>query len=161
MIGLTSYMEYATAQKKVLNVKEGIVIYSTDEQEVPMVVVFIPAVLKSKEDFSTFLKRAFSDPASSAYIVYFQAVRWILPDIADTIRSLKSNPLQYGVNKKEMKVSYGRLTFDKTYAHDPENVQDLSSGEVDIIYTGNRFTLTVSEWPDVNGTLKLFEKIDF
>jgi hypothetical protein len=161
MLSLTSYMEYAIAQKKDLSVVNGVIIYSTEQQEIPMVIVFIPAILKPGESFDSFLNRSFLDRSNQAYIVYFQGIRWILRDLADTINSLKFVPLSYGINDKPMKASYGKLTFDKTFPGDPDNVQKLEETKVNVTFRKRIFTLNVSEWPDTMGTAKLFEKLEF
>jgi len=161
MIGLTSYLNYAIAQKRDLSVAEGIIIYSTVASDIPQEVFFIPVAINKDRNFDAFIKETLSNPSNYTYVVYFQGIRWIMPDLSSVVRSLKSVPIQYGTKNKLMQLSFGKITFDKTYPGDPDIEIDLTVTKVDVIYNETPFKLNVTEWPAANGVAKLFEKIDF
>ena len=160
MIGLSSYLEYAQAQKKDLSSVEGIVIYDDTQQPVPPVMIFIPATLNNEKNIVDLLKEKLSDSNTRGFIIYFQSLSWILPDLEDTIKSLKYTIINYGGLNKQHKVSYGKFTFDKTIKGDSDNIEDKTVTRVPILLNEKKFNLLVSELPNAMGTPKLFEKVD-
>jgi len=161
MIGLTSYLDYAIAQKKDLSYVEGIIIYPVAIDGIPQEVFFIPGSMKKDENFNNFLIETFSNRSNHTYVVYFQGIRWIMPDIEDVIKSMKPLQIEYGTKHKLMSVGYGKITFDKTHPGDPDVGEDLSNTEVPVLYNKIPFILNVTAWPNYNGIAKLFERLDF
>lgn len=160
MIGLSLYLEYAKAQNKDLSYVEGIIIYDNSQQRIPPVMIFIPTILNKQKNIEGLLTEKLSNNNTRGYIIYFQSLKWILPDLADRVKSLKHIVISYGALHKPHKVSYGKFTFDKTLKGDPDNIEDNTLTRVPIVLNNKREYLLVSELPDAMGTPKLFEKID-
>lgn len=155
---VSSYFQFAKAQSKALTAKDGIIIYWSENKETPMYILFIPAVLDKNESFNECLLRILSNKETLTYIVYFQPIRWIQPDVGSVISSLKFVNATYGPQYKPIKISYGRITFDNSHTGDPEIEEDTSITETKLVYKDLDFILNVSEWPRLFGTPKIFER---
>ncbi|MBC7401493.1 MAG: hypothetical protein H7289_16260 [Mucilaginibacter sp.] len=154
------YLQFANAQGRDLNTKDGIIIYSTDSEEIPMYIMFIPANLEKNESFNDLLSRTLSKKETLTYIVFFQAIRWTQPDIGTIMSSINFENGNYGTLHKSVKVSYGRITFDKTYPGDPEIEEDTTITQTKLYYKDFEFSINVTEWPRLMGVPKVFERTD-
>jgi hypothetical protein len=64
----------------------------------------------------------------TTYIIYFQGIRWTLPNLAEIIKSLQYIDIKYA--DKDMRLSFGKLTFDLTSLNDLDIPDDFN-------YSGN------------------------
>jgi hypothetical protein len=160
MIGLAAYLKYANWQKRELSSIEGIVIYDDSSIAIPAYVVFIPVTFEKGKEVKQSLEETLLRPNPRAYIIYFQAIRWILPDLADIVKSLNYIKVNYGGLYLSRKVSYGKFTFDKTLKGDESIPTDNTITRVPVQIDDKVLFLYISELTDDMGTPKLFEKID-
>lgn len=161
MIGLSAYLEYAKAQNKELLTVEGIVIYDNSVTALPMFMIFIPAKIEKNVKIEKCMEETLLKPDSRGYIIYFQSIKWILPNLEDIVRTLDYKLIKYGDSSKSCKISYGRFTFDKSIKGDPENITlNNVITQVPIFLGDRKLVLLVSELAEDIGTPKLFEAIN-
>jgi hypothetical protein len=159
MISAPSFIEFANAQGRKLDLTPGIFIHWSEPKEIPMYVLFIPGTIKEDENMDKFLTRTLSGKKTQTYMVYFQPVRWTQAEVAEVIDSLEYTKATYGPLRKVVKISYLKLAFDRTYLGDPENVDDTTETEVELYYKDHEFLLNVLELPIAMGAPKFIEKI--
>jgi len=160
MMSLTAHLDYAKAQNKVIDTLKGIIIYP-DTSGIPQEVLFIPTTEPLGGSFDTVFSKIFRKQTPAAYIVYFQGIRWIIPDIADTLSSLiyKKGSLSLYIlgTSKEVRISYGSFIFDKRQFPDP----DKTPKPVILSVDGKDLSLAYVDLNNELGVLKGFEKIPF
>lgn len=159
-MSLTSYLDYANAQNKVIDTVKGIIIYP-DTSGIPQEVLFIPTTEPLGGSFNTYLSDFLSKRSPLAYTVYFQGIRWIVPDIADTLSSLiyiKGSLNQYIIGGiKEVRISYGGFVFDKREIP----ALDKTPKPVLLSVNGKSYSLSYLDFNNELGIPKAFEKISF
>lgn len=161
MIGLSSYFNYVKSQGRTLKSIEGILLYKNESGHLPSGIFFIPAVKGKEVGFKAFARSLFTDPATTAYLIYPSPIRWIQSDIAVIIDSLPYEIVEYGPNKYSYKMSYGRFTFDGSTLIDPDVESNTSQGIVTIRFCGIEYKINVSdETPMAWGGVKTFEQVD-
>lgn len=160
MIGLSSFLDYAKAQKIALSPVEGIIMYD-DSQGIPQEVIFIPKTLKKGGRLKGLIRKTLSASTTVAYVVYFQGIRWVIPDLETTVANLNSNQIVYGQARVSAKISYGRLTFNTTVRPDPDVTIDRTIHKVSVLYNNSAYQLKVTELPDKMGAMVLFEPLKF
>ena len=161
MCSMLSFLAYSEAQQRILRRLNGIIMYPNTENGIPEYVHFMPKELKHGKCLNSCFKHRVLYLPDRFYILYFNPIRWILPDLSETMKSLDAVPVQYGKHRLNFMLSYGRMTFDIT-------PQDTSPDENEpfwmkvplFIYDKNVF-IKVSELPERMGSPKLFEKIEF
>ncbi|NNU33615.1 hypothetical protein HK413_04640 [Mucilaginibacter sp. S1162] len=136
------------------------IIYDTDSQPIPMYVVFIPCERSDKQPLTDFVKKQLIKGPKTGYIVYFQAVRWILTNTEELVENLESVPLLYGINRKPEKVSYVSMIFDRTHLAEQEKAPIAAPIIVDVIVDNATFKLRIIDDDGDLGVLKAFEKND-
>lgn len=161
MSSMTSFLAYAEARNRVLKPIDGVVMYPFEETAIPQYVYFMPKTLVEGEHLSEFFKHQFLYLPDLFYVLYFNPIRWILPDLAQRIQSLECIPVGYGKDRKLFQLSYGRITFDVTPASDEPDFEEQTIFRVPLYITETNFFINVVELPNNMGTPKLFEKIDF
>lgn len=163
MTSTSNYFEYANKFKRDVTQYEGILIYSPEHGPLPQEVLFSPCKWDKKGRFESFLVKTFSDGDKVLYQVYFQGIRWIMPDIVDKLSSSKYVLIKIG-NAKVYRATYVLLTFDQS--SDPlrdETVISPSSALIDlpIIVDGHQMKSKLIDLPDDIGKLKIYESIDW
>lgn len=161
MSSMTSFLAYAEARNRVLKPIDGVIMYPFEETAIPQYVYFMPKTLAEGEHLSEFFKHQFFYLPDLFYVLYFNPIRWILPDLAERIQSLECIPVGYGKDRKLFQLSYGRITFDVTPASDEPDFEEQTVFIVPLYIAGTNFFINVVELPNNMGTPKLFEKIDF
>jgi hypothetical protein len=161
MCSLFSFLAYSEERNRVLKSIEGVIMYPYTETNVPNYVYFMPKKLNEGEHLGAFFKQQFLYLPDEFYVLYFNPIRWILPDLASIMKSLNSIPVGYGKNQLLFELSYGRITFDVTPNSNQQEKTDKTVFHVPIYMEKNSFFINVVELPLDMGTPKLFEKIDF
>lgn len=160
MTGISTFLSYAKGQEIPLSPMEGIIMYN-DSLGIPQEVIFIPITLKKGRRLKGLIRKTLSDQSTFAYVVYFQGVRWVLPDLESTVANLNTNQIIYGHAKVSAKISYGRLTFNTSVRADPDVGIDETIHDVPIVFNNRSYKLKVTELPDRFGAMVLFEKVEF
>jgi len=154
----SSYLEYAAAQQRDVITNTGLMIYSTNNQPIPMYVFFIPCENPNGKSLHSLVQSTLSDTAKSAYVTYFQGIRWTLENVADLIRELEYLDIQYGKNKAEMKISYVTMLFDKTFTKD--NIEKVPEPvNVNVKIDSSEYKLRVFQDSGEHGVLKSINEI--
>lgn len=161
MSSMTSFLAYAEARNRVLKPIDGIIMYPFEETTIPQYVYFMPKTLAEGECLSEFFKHQFLYLPDLFYVLYFNPIRWILPDLAERIQSLQCIPAGYGKDQKLFQLSYGRITFDVTPVSEEPDFEEQTVFRVPLYIAETNFFINVVELPNNMGTPKLFEKIDF
>lgn len=161
MCSMTSFLAYAEAKNRVLKHIDGVIMYPFEETAIPQYVYFMPKTLTAGESLSRFFEQQFLYLPDIFYVLYFNPIRWILPDLAERIHSLDCVPIAYGKNQKLFQLSYGRITFDVTPGTQEGESEEQTIFRVPVYIGETNFFINVVELPGTMGTPKLFEKVDF
>lgn len=161
MSSMTSFLAYAKTKNRVLKPMEGVIMYPFEEISIPQYVYFMPKNLAKGESLSNFFKGQFLYLPDMFYVLYFNPVRWILPDLAERIQSLECRSVGYGKDQKLFELSYGRITFDITPASQEPEPEEQTIFRVPLYINEANFFINVVELPNTMGTPKLFEKVNF
>lgn len=160
MIGLYNYLNYAAGQGRKLVRYEGILIYDPAFGNLPQDVLFMPIVWNHKNGFEDFLIKQFSNEKAHLYQVYFQGIRWILPDLEKKLSSCGFVEIQIGLKPRKVKATYAALTFDETtpaISEDEDHVSKKTT--LPMIIKHIKLETDIIEIPPEFGYLKLFEPI--
>ena len=161
MCSMLSFLAYAKAQQRILKRLNGIIMYPQTESGIPEYVHFMPKELKHGKCLSSCLKHRISCLSDHFYILYFNPIRWILPDLSHTMKSLHAVPVQYGKHQLNFMLSYGRITFDVTPQDLSDDEDESPQSRVPLFIYDSNLYISVMELPGRMGSPKLFEKIDF
>ena len=161
MCSMLSFLAYSKAQKRILKRLNGIIIYPQTESGIPEYVHFMPKELKPGKCLSSCFKQRIFHLSDHFYILYFNPIRWILPDLSHTMKSLHAVPVQYGKHRLNFMLSYGKITFDVTPQALSQDDDESSPTRVPLFLYDKNLYINVTELPDRMGSPKLFEKIDF
>lgn len=162
MCSMTSFLAYAEAKNRILECIDGIIMFPFEENAIPQYVYFMPKTLAEGELLSSFFEQQFLYLPDIFYVLYFNPIRWILPDLAERIHSLDYVPAGYGRDRRLFQLSYCRITFDVTSVTQQEQEPEEQTIFRVPFYIGEtNFFINVVELPSTMGTPKLFEKVDF
>ena len=162
MCSLVSYLAYAESHNMVLERMDGIVMYPIlEETPIPHYIYFMPFELYEGKSLTSYVSRQFLYMPGKFYVLYFHPIRWILPDLGETIKSLPCIPIGYGQSRILFHMSYGRLTFDVTPEHLGKEEEKETVFRVPLYLNNTNFFINVVELPEHMGTPKIFEKIEF
>lgn len=153
-----SYAAYAAAQKRNVVTVNGLIIYDTDSQPIPMYVVFIPCERSDKQSLTDFVKKQLVKGPKSGYTVYFQGVRWMLKNTKELVENLERVPLLYGINRKPEKVSYVSMIFDRTFLAEKKKAPVAAPVIVNVVVDDTTFKLRIIDDDGDLGVLKAFDK---
>ncbi|KIO74596.1 hypothetical protein TH53_25535 [Pedobacter lusitanus] len=156
---MTSFLAYAKTKNRVLKHVDGIIMYPFEETPVPQYVYFMPKKLTEEDRLGRFFEQQFLYLPDIFYVLYFNPIRWILPDLGALIHSLDCRAVGYGKDCKLFQLSYGRITFDITSITQEQEEQTVF--RVPLYIGDTNFFINVVELPGTMGTPKLFEKVDF
>ena len=161
MNNIFSFLAYAKAQNLVLKNIDGIILYHLTESAIPEYIYFMPKRLVGNRSLSKFFNCQFKYIPEKFYLIYFNPIRWVLPDLPETMRSIQGIAIEYGNNRLLFQLTYGRVTFDITQARKGKTKDDLSEYQVPIYLGDKCYFINVVDLPDSMGIPKLFEKLDF
>ncbi|MBB6501683.1 hypothetical protein [Pedobacter cryoconitis] len=161
MSSMLSFLAYAEARSRVLETVDGVLMYPYSENSIPQYVYFMPKKLAEDERLGEFFNHQFLYLPDIFYVLYFNPVRWILPDLAERMQSLEYVPVAYGRDRILFQLSYGRITFDVTPKKTEEEPEEPTLFRVPLYMGETSFFINVVELPTTMGTPKLFEKVDF
>ncbi|WP_156131348.1 hypothetical protein [Pedobacter kyungheensis] len=162
MIGISNYLNYAKEHDRRLVHYDGIVIYAPEFGPLPQDVMFLPQAWNKKGDFEEFMVTALSKEDSKLYQVYFQGIRWIMPDIVEVLKSTKSVKIKVGSKNTVCKATYATLTFDETpdLEKDPEvTIGTTPTKMLPLMINSNKLIVRLQDIPEEMGTLKLYQPI--
>jgi len=94
-------------------------------------------------------------------LVYFQGIRWIMPDLEESLKQwafINAEAVDGYFNKASLKISYGKITCDNSHA-DLEEDDDIKRLFILHVF-GADVRLNITEFPKEVGPAKLFEKIN-
>lgn len=156
MIGLTNYLNFAKEHNRKLNRYEGIMIWNPKFGSLPQDVLFVPAYWDKKGSFEDFLKNEFSKKDFIIYQIYFQGIRWILPDLEQKLNDTKYVAIGLGYEYQISKVSYVALTFSPDSMIEEElNIIN----ELPIMIDGEKKIIRLYNGLSYMGNAKLYESI--
>lgn len=161
MYSLFSFLTYSEAQNRTLKSIDGVILYPHSKHDVPEYIHFLPKVLDDGSSLKLTFKPRSLTISDKFYLLYFNPIRWIVPDLGDTMRSLKRIPVIYGDFKISFFLSYGRITFDVTpelRSTDPE-ISPLHHVPLNVL--DRKFFIDVMDLPDKMGIPKIFQKVEF
>ncbi|WP_442587759.1 hypothetical protein ACSBL2_17075 [Pedobacter sp. AW31-3R] len=161
MCGKFSFLAYSEAQNRVLQQLNGIIIYPFTETGIPEFVHFMPETRNRRAGLSTYFKRRVRYLPEQFYVLYFNPIRWVLPDLASTMRSLTAFPVEYGKHRLNFLISYGCITFDVTPNDIPPEPEETLLLRVPLFLFKECFYIKVMDSPEMMGVPKLFEKVEF
>ncbi|WP_158799602.1 hypothetical protein [Pedobacter sp. L105] len=162
MCSLVSYLAYAEAHNMVLKCMDGLIMYPVmEETPIPHYIYFMPMDITDVGSLSKFLNSHFLYLPGTFYVLYFHPIRWILPDLGETIRSMPCLPVGYGQSRILFHMSCGRMTFDVTPDKTIREEEKETVFRVPLYLKETSFFINVVELPDHMGTPKIFEQIDF
>lgn len=161
MSSLTSFLAYAEAQNLALKTLDGIVMYHLTEAAIPEYIFFMPVRLPNGKSLGKFFNCQFRYIPEKFYLIYFNPIRWVLPNLADTMRELEGIAVEYGKYKLSFQLTYGRIIFDVTQSNKNNVKEDLSEFQIPICVEEKNFFINVIDLPEKMGTPKVFEKLDF
>ena len=154
-------MAYSEAQNRTLKSIDGLILYPYCKSGIPEYIHFLPGVLREGQSVMSILKQGVLKNPNRFYVLYFNPIRWIVNDLAETMRSLKTIPVKYGEFKIPLALSYGRITFDVT----PDfKISDPEVGplyRVPLRILDKQYFINTSDLPEIMGSPKIFEKIEF
>lgn len=161
MCSLFSFLAYSEAQDRVLQRLNGIILYPYTESGIPEYVHFMPKNLVKGVSLGSYFKRKVLYLPDQFFVLYFNPIRWILPDLANTMKSLNAIPIEYGKHRLNFLLSYGRITFDVTPRDICPEPEETLLMRVPLFLYNKSIFINVMEIPEMMGTPKLFEKVDF
>ncbi|MDO7743486.1 MAG: hypothetical protein MUP99_06920, partial [Pedobacter sp.] len=121
MNNLYSFLANAKAQHQALTTLDGIVMYHLTESVIPEYIYFMPKNLVDHRSLSKFFDCQFIYMPDKFYVIYFNPIRWVMPDLADVMNKVKGIAIQYGKDKLLFQMTYGRLIFDRTHTDKVED----------------------------------------
>lgn len=129
MINL-SLSPLANGQQRDIYNTEGILIYA-DENRIPQDAIFFKATKSNNQDINDLLLTVLKDSLNTGYIIYFQGIRWMQPNLFEVLTSASFSKGQieyfdYHIlpnlsETKNCKIAYGKVTFDATFKNRPRN----------------------------------------
>ncbi|MGY0036913.1 hypothetical protein [Pedobacter sp. NJ-S-72] len=137
---------------------DGVIMYPFEEIAIPQYVYFMPKILIEGESLSKFFEQQFLYLPDIFYVLYFNPIRWILPDLAERIHSLDCVPIAYGKDHKLFQLSYGRITFDVTPATHEKESEEQTIFRVPVYMGEANFFINVVELPRYNGYTQTIRK---
>lgn len=158
---MLSFLAYSEAQKRVLKRLNGIIIYPRTENGIPEYVHFMPKKLAKGACLGSCFKQRVLHLPDHFYVLYFNPIRWVLPDLPATMKSLDAVPVEYGQHRLDFLLSYGRITFDVTPRDLSPDTEASALIRVPLFLYNKNIFINVMELPERMGTPKLFEKVDF
>jgi len=161
MSSLNSFLAYAEAQNLVLKTLDGIVMYHLTEAAIPEYIYFMPRRLPIGKSLSKFFNCQFKYIPEKFYLIYFNPIRWVLPNLAEVMREIEGVAVEYGHSKLLFQLTYGRITFDVTQCKKTNAKEDLSEFQIPIYLDEKNFFINVIDLPERMGIPKVFEKLDF
>lgn len=162
MIGISNYLNFAKEYNKCLIHREGIVIYAPELGPLPQDILFLPQKWDKKGNFEEFMITTLLKEDIRLYQVYFQGIRWIMPDIVEVLKSTKSVEIKIGSKNTLCKATYATLTFDETpdLEKDPEvTISTTPTKMLPLMISSNKLIVRLQDIPEEMGTLKLFQPI--
>ncbi len=163
MISSFDYFEYANKYKRDLLQYVGILIYSPDHGALPQEVLYLPCKWNKKGHFENFLKETFASGDKVLYQVYFQGVRWVMPNVVEKLSASRYINIKVGYSGT-YKASYAQLTFDRSPdpLHDETVLSPLSTSiDLPITVDGCQMHVKLMDLPNEIGKLKIYEPIDW
>jgi len=156
------FLNYAKAQNKILNTIAGVIIYPA-RQGVPQDIILVPYEAKENERLNDIIRHALDQTAVKGIFTYFQHIRWTFPQLEAELTDWQyingiGNDSSYFL-QKELKLSYGKITFDQTYVH-MESPDEQGCGKFSFEVLERLYQLDIEEFPREIGVPKLFEKIN-
>lgn len=161
MCGKFSFLVSSEANSRVLQQMNGIILYPFTENGIPEYVHFMPKTLRKGRSLTACFKRSRDIVKDQFYVLYFNPIRWIMPDLARTMRSLDALPVEYGKNKLNFLLSYGSITFDVTPRDNAAETEETILLRVPLFLTSTCVYINVMDIPEMMGVPKLFEALDF
>lgn len=160
MIGLSNYRAYATKHNISLTRYEGIIVWNPKLGALPQEVLFFPAKWNKQGSFKEFLLQELQRPNATAYQIYFQGMRWILPNLEESLNNTKSIEILVGSPPSLCRASYVALTFGP-YTPDEDNFTFEETHNLAISIDNVTKQVKLKDWPDQLGIAKLYEPIDW
>ena len=109
----------AKAQNRDMREFEGIIFYR-DTDSIPEEVFLIPAHLKSDEDFNEFVATTFSNFKDTVINIYFQCMRWTMPNMLENVKMMKYTKGYLKRNSdlvENLRISACKIYTDASQAH--------------------------------------------
>ncbi|SEL38848.1 hypothetical protein [Parapedobacter koreensis] len=157
MFTITSYQEYAKDFGIRLKSYEGILMYVDNGAEIPEQVLFIPVSINRKKTMMEAVQEILASERQTAYELYFQAVKWIMPDAGKKLRQLKHIDINYN-HRTAMKLVFGKFTFtDKPIDLDVK--EDETEYGITLAIDGQIYSIQVRDLPFSYGYHKFFERL--
>jgi len=164
MLEVTSaFFLMAKAQNRKLNHATGVIVFPYEKKELPQDVLFFPFKHIDEKNLRQFITDKLSDSASLGYVTYFQAIRWIQPDVLDELLSTEYIDGELNLflfPTKKVRIIIGTIVFDSTLIIAEENyVHDTTIKELKISIGSGIYPFHFRELPRTMGIPKYFEKL--
>ncbi|MCZ4221877.1 hypothetical protein [Pedobacter rhodius] len=158
---MSSSIASSYAQNRKLQAQNGIMIYDSKNGSIPQEVYFIPASLKENEDQFDMINRVLQCSTTIAYQIYFQGIRWIMPNLKSVLSNLKGDEIKYGYKSVNLRVCYIKLIFDITLnddvTDDDNSSQESIPVQVPIQYHNKKNIITIMDQTKEIGMLHKIE----
>ncbi|MGY3054691.1 hypothetical protein ACVWYG_002900 [Pedobacter sp. UYEF25] len=158
MIGISNYHNYVAKHNLSLTRYEGIIIWDAKFGAVPQDVLFFPSTWNRQGSFKEFLLIEIQKPNATVFQVYFQGMRWILPDLEERIINTKSVEIFVGSQTSSCRASYVAITFG-SYTPDEEVFILEETNNLQISISNVTRQVKLKDWPNEFGIAKLYEPI--
>lgn len=166
MVGLNNYLQYAIKSNKNIVPYEGILIYASKfgPSPLPQDILFMPKSWNREIDFEDFLVKSLHEKDKTLYQVYFQGVRWIIPEVGSELNKAKFIPIKIGNKEILGRATYAKLTFEQL----DESIGDPSDflppsvrTDLKLVIRNSTFNVGLIDAPESIGVLKLYQSINW
>lgn len=166
MIGVNNYLQYANKNNKNIVHYEGILIYSPEfgPSRLPQEVLFMPQEWNREISFEDFLLKNLNERDKTLYQVYFQGVRWIIPDLESELENAKFISIKIGDKDISGRATYAKLSFEQlhqTIGSPFEVLLPSIRTDLKLVFKKSTFKVGLIDAPESIGVLKLYQAINW